>query len=435
MEYWNAPGFVPAPMPQVAAQPAPFVVGDYTKKKRIADALRTKADAKLPGQLDPLGKSEGANGAPGEVYINWGNILSNAAQPWLKGWQEEKAAAAEDEATAARREALGRLTGKESPEQLLAAGEELGIPDLTKSALKKMVPEALNPAQRAQSSTSKAGLLALYQMGELSPEEYEQAVTNIDAETAAEVKRNRDDYVFEQRNKTFAPSTRAPTAEETKFNLWQGANPGKNYNDYLASLSAGDRASATEQKRMYAIDDKLNTASNSLDRISNLQDIINDPTSNLFSTPQKAAGALNRFGESLGGGAGSVLQSVAAGLIDPDAMITKKEAIRLATQDLQMVGGNDSNYELSKMLEQYPDNAMSKESAIALIHGLYRVTAINRRALELESEALRDGTYGSKGGLPKGGFWQQAKRELDGEVDAPPQGGSDDDLLNKYAPK
>jgi hypothetical protein len=112
--------------PMVAEQPA-FTVGDYAMKKRLADALRAKASAQMPGQLDPLGKSEGANGAPGEVYINWGNILSNAAQPWIKGRQEDEAAAAEGEADAVRQQAIDNIDFESlNPEQAIRL-KEMGI--------------------------------------------------------------------------------------------------------------------------------------------------------------------------------------------------------------------------------------------------------------------------------------------------------------------
>lgn len=440
MEYWNAPGFVPAPMPQEAAQ-QPFVVGDYTKKKRLAEALRAKAAAEIPDQLAPTGHTAANGNFPGETYINWGNILSNAAQPWLKGRQEEKAAAAEDEAAAARREALGRLTGDMSPEQMLAAGEELGMSGLQEAALQRMIPEKITRDKALAMITQNPAIAPLYvNSGVVTAEEVEALNTSISQrqadEDAAALRLHEGKSRIEAK---YRPDPRSTGQRDPKKDvqaalvnalLTGNTAEAERLQGVLTTLSptAGDKTSATELKRLYAVDDKLTTATNSLDRITNLQDIINDPASDLFSTPQKAAGALNRFGEALGGGAGNVLQSIAAGLINPDAMITKKEAIRLATQDLQMVGGNDSNYELSKMLEQYPDNAMSKESAQALINGLYRVTAISRRALEMEAEAHREGTYAQKGGIPKGGFWQAAKRELDGEVDNPLNGATPVDV-------
>jgi hypothetical protein len=53
----------------------------------------------------------------------------------------------------------------------------------------------------------------------------------------------------------------------------------------------------------------------------------------------------------------------------------------------------------------------------------------------MEAEARRSGTYHKPGGKPKGGYWQAAKRELWGEDPAAADVGTDDDLLNKYAPK
>jgi len=438
----------PYQAPQTAAAPAQstFTVGDAAKKKRIAEALRGKVSQDYE-QMAPTGHVEGSGAFPGQSYINWGSILSNAAQPWLEAGREEKALAAEDEAAAARMETLMKITGESTGADLVRIGSELGDDGITSMGIEKMMPKEekmANFLQALPNLTEDSAAMLAPRFGMTEEEGRTMARGVIEQR---KITSDEELGLFETKERIKARYNQSqdgykPTAEEVKFNLWQGANPDKDYNDYLAAVAGGDKTSATELKRMYAIDDKLTTATNSLDRISNLQDIISDPESTLFSTPQKAAGALNRFGEALGGGAGSVLQSVAAGLIDPDAMITKKEAIRLATQDLQMVGGNDSNYELQKMLEQYPDNAMSQESALALINGLYRVTAITRRALELESEANRNGTYGKAGGVPKGGFWQAAKREMDGEVENPLQditptqvGGSDDDLLNKYAPK
>lgn len=187
--YFDPVTGAPAAMPQIqfptsqtAATPVEggFTVGDYAKKKRIAEALRAKTGQGY-SQMDPVGFVEGSGGQPGQAYINYGNIISNAMQPWLEGRREEKAAAAEDEAAAARQQALDQLLGKESISKAdaLRAQEELGVDASI------LMPEEMNMAARAQASASRSGLNAMLQMKVISPEEHQAAIAQLEADERA----------------------------------------------------------------------------------------------------------------------------------------------------------------------------------------------------------------------------------------------------------
>jgi len=211
--YFNPVTGAPAAMPQIqlpqsqtAAIPVDggFTVGDALKKKRIAEALRAKVSQDYEQQA-PTGHAAANGNFPGETYINYGNILQNAMQPWLEGRREKKAAAAEDESTAARLQALKSITGESTPEQLLQAGEGLDMPELSKRALAKILPDSMNAAARAQASGTKAGLLALLQLKEITQEEYEAGVAAIDAEAEAKRQAGRDEFLWKEQNTYRAP--------------------------------------------------------------------------------------------------------------------------------------------------------------------------------------------------------------------------------------
>jgi len=116
------------PQSQTAAIPVDggFTVGDAIKKKRIAEALRAKVSQDYE-QQSPTGHAAANGNFPGETYINYGNILQNAMQPWLEGRREKKAAAAEDEADSSMQSAVsGVIDGADGNSLTMKQAIELG---------------------------------------------------------------------------------------------------------------------------------------------------------------------------------------------------------------------------------------------------------------------------------------------------------------------
>lgn len=158
-----------------------FTVGDYAKKKKLAEALRGRV-GKGVKEYDPLITTAANDYFPGQVQVNYAGIIGNALNPWLESKQEEKAAAAEDEATAARRAGLEAILGNPniSKADAIRAQEELGVD------VSSMLPEEMNMAARAQASASRSGLNAMRQMGVFSTdEEYQAALAQLEADERA----------------------------------------------------------------------------------------------------------------------------------------------------------------------------------------------------------------------------------------------------------
>lgn len=202
--YGASPSPIKAPV-TAAAQTMDVV--DYVKKKRIADALRKRAEGGAYDTADSLITTGGYNGGPEMVQVNYGGILQNALKPYFDSRLEEKAATADSEAAAMRREALARLTGKETGQQLLTMGEELQMPELTKSALEQLLPEQMNAAAYAQASATPEGVDALVRLRKMTPEEGEIAKKGIADRAAEALRLSREQYIFEQDNKRFAPTS------------------------------------------------------------------------------------------------------------------------------------------------------------------------------------------------------------------------------------
>ena len=111
------------PAGPIPARPAAAGAGvnysELRKKKAVADALRGKVGQGYAAQ-DPTYTVKGNSTVPDHVAVNYGGILQNAINPFMEGWKEDKAAAAEDEAAAARSAAL---------EQILGSGDNLSMRD------------------------------------------------------------------------------------------------------------------------------------------------------------------------------------------------------------------------------------------------------------------------------------------------------------------
>ncbi len=141
-------GGQPQPIIAPPVQEAPQIdiasaAREYAKKKRMAEALRGRAGSLDMSQRSPTIVSEGANGSPGEVQVNWGGIAENALMPWMRDRQEDKALGAEDEAAAERSKVLDGIDYNNLDPKTAMKLQDLGIDvsgyvkkpvDLTKQA-------------------------------------------------------------------------------------------------------------------------------------------------------------------------------------------------------------------------------------------------------------------------------------------------------------
>jgi hypothetical protein len=205
----------------------------------------------------------------------------------------------------------------------------------------------------------------------------------------------------------------------------------------LASVEGGgkgDRRSATEAKAIIDANKRANVAADSFYRVEGLYDNITSGDTDMFSPGQKSAAVLQKFGEDVGGGMGSLITSIATGKTSPDTQMLKKDTIRLAAQDMQMFGGNDSNYELQLMLKSYPDNLLAKDAAVALATALYKLSAINKRAYQMEGQMMRDGSFFEDNKITQEGIWETAKKEILGDEYVAPQSSRSASPVNPQAP-
>jgi len=392
--YFNPVTGAPAAMPQIqlpqsqtAAIPVDggFTVGDALKKKRIAEALRAKVSQDYEQQA-PTGHAAANGNFPGETYINYGNILQNAMQPWLEGRREKKAAAAEDESTAARLQALKSITGESTPEQLLQAGEGLDMPELSKRALAKILPDSMNAAARAQASGTKAGLLALLQLKEITQEEYEAGVAAIDAEAEAKRQAGRDEFLWKEQNTYRAPvAGKTPSTEDRAIQALMDSTPGMTYDQAYLQIKQGTKSptKAAGAKDVTSADTQA-----SLESANRLYDIFSDSAT--YSGWNKAGDYLVDVGNvgkdsdsMLAAGAGGVLTGIGQSLRNSRSLELQtarvsemlgqaKQLYPVSNSDMQILASRiPSNWndqeEVMKWVTQYRDLARKAHANRLLI--------------------------------------------------------------------
>lgn len=205
MPYNNA--FVPAPAnpATVVNQAAPGVnYADIRAKQALAEALRKKASEAYTPQSANYTVA-GNSTVPDYVGVNWGGIVQNAMQPWVEQVQEKKASTAEGEAEAARQQAIDSAvsSGKMDDPNTIMALEQLGVKG---DVIKAMQPKD-KTAVIAQGMASPGGRLGLLNMGIITQAQYDAAEKRYADEDAAKLKREQDNYLFEQNNKRFAPTS------------------------------------------------------------------------------------------------------------------------------------------------------------------------------------------------------------------------------------
>lgn len=201
-------------------------VGQYNSKRKLAEQLRRREDAlaqqAFAAPSQPLYTPESGS-FPGQMGVNWGGALGQLGAALLAKRAGDKATAAEDESTAARRDALAAILGTGG-----AGGNGVGAQSLTPEkalqlqelnidprGLSEFMPKKTPAAVIAQGANSPASIDALVAIGELTPEQGQQMKQGIADRAKAEREQAREDFLWEQRNTYRAPTTeRKPTAFE-----------------------------------------------------------------------------------------------------------------------------------------------------------------------------------------------------------------------------
>ncbi len=159
--------------PMVAEQPT-FTVGEYAKKKRIADALRGRV-GKGVKEYDPLITTEANDYFPGQVQVNYAGILGNALNPWLEGKQEEKAAAAEEELQSEQDRILDGLDYSNLDPKKVMLLQRMGIDPTA----------VMKAAEVKEKNRPKLGtipdIMFAVDQGEISPERGDEMIKQIQA--------------------------------------------------------------------------------------------------------------------------------------------------------------------------------------------------------------------------------------------------------------
>jgi hypothetical protein len=152
---------------------------------------------------------EGIYAQPSRVQANWAGPLAQVGMAYMGRGAEKKATEAEDAATAARMGALQQVMGggvgqggQLTPEQAVQL-QELGIDGAT---LKLMMPKAANLGAVTQAARDPAGIRALVTTGQWTKEQGDQALAALEADQNKATQAEKDQYMFEQQNKSHRPT-------------------------------------------------------------------------------------------------------------------------------------------------------------------------------------------------------------------------------------
>lgn len=201
-------------------------VNDYITKSKLADQLRKRQQAMLNADIDTGPLVTQASGAfPGQVQANpWAN-LAKLGSAYFAGQAGKNATAAEEEAQSSRMQALQALTtggagaqgagngpaqpgalggagGTMSPEQVINL-QRLGV---TPAEMKLMIPKAEAIGAIAQAAGTRQGRAFLVASGRMTSEQKDSIDAEEQAGNAQKMKDKQQEYLFEQANKTFAPT-------------------------------------------------------------------------------------------------------------------------------------------------------------------------------------------------------------------------------------
>jgi len=239
-------------------------VNDYKTKMKLAQQLRARQQAMLNADIDtgPI-VTQGQGAAPTQVQANPWGALAKLGTAYFAGQAGKNATAAEQEANDARMQALqgimgqgagaqgagnapGQPAGFGGAQQQLTPEKALQLQDLGVDAglVKAMMPKADALGAMAQAANTRQGRAFLVAAGKMTKEQKD----SIDAEELAgeeeKLKAKKTEYLFEQANKTFAPTQgRAPS--ELEFAM---AHP-EEYAAAMKAKNAGKGANSPYEKK------------------------------------------------------------------------------------------------------------------------------------------------------------------------------------------
>ena len=413
------------PQSQTAAIPADggFTVGDALKKKRIAEALRAKVSQDYEQQA-PTGHAAANGNFPGETYINYGNILQNAMQPWLEGRREKKAGAAEDEAMSARDEALSssNFDPKTATVQQIQALQDLGVSGDAISAVMERDTTAPkdNTGALSQLLQTRQGVTYADMAGLIPPGSAPEYIKMIEE---AEAAKNRGKGGTGGSSSQSKSKVLGPMYAQLSL-MDQNSEEAKELSAKIAHIESLDNANTGGEssggyipsERSFLIKEMsaIRGAAQSIHQLQAQEELVDELLADDegFGTFQRLAQGLSSGGNGMGseGFTDHIAQAVAAGQVHPGAVVLNQIFQDAVKESLKAAGGSDSNLELTWAKNNMPSFMTSPEAARAGWARLKLLNAVNARAAEMKQEDYENEVYMKKGGRKN--YFDDAAAEL-----------------------
>lgn len=228
-------------------------VGDYNKKKKVAEALRKQQEALSGLDLGPANTVTGASGAfPGMVQANWGTALAKLGQGYLGSRAIRKGEEADIDTEDARMAALRAITSPTQTEQYGAGG--MGPPTMEETppevtpekiaALQSMgfdpsamgfkMPEPAAYGAVSQSLNSVPGIKYAVLKGEITPEQGDDMIAKLEADEAKAIQDEKDMALYKESIEYHAP-VQGRAESEAEFAIRDPAG----YAKFIAAKNAG----------------------------------------------------------------------------------------------------------------------------------------------------------------------------------------------------
>lgn len=360
------PAYAPLPIPQAQSQTAatPVTTGDYRKKRRIAEALRQQQEA-----LAASPRNSPTINESGYTMVNYGGILEDALKPVLAAYTGKKAGEAEDQAMAARREALSRLNPDMTPQDMLALGDEYDIEGLAGAAIERMMPE--KEMTRAQKMTLLAQNPALASMLGIPEEE----VAGFQAEMARRAEEEYQQKLAFEDDKArikagYRQAPAGPAApqlsaldQERKATMtpeeWAAYLRGKGGAGGGAGGAVGRYNPAREAQVLKSTAQELKS-------------LISTKGEEMFGTGQAVAATAREAGEQIGGLTGTAIEMLGTKAESPANAAMRAMGIDAALEAVaKMAPASDTDVRM--LLRSKPNAFQSKESALAFINLMEKV--------------------------------------------------------------
>lgn len=377
-------------------------VQEYLRLKAQLEALR--AEAPEPYQAVPtMDEVDYGPDMPRVRRFSRANQLSNILGGLGNRRNKEKLSNAEKELEAARLKALRGIQGRGADQ----AGtlEMLGAP---KSMIEAAQPIEVNPTAAIQAAAQNPAMLpVMVRAGVITEEQAAQIGEQVKAaqneKLAAAAAAKEEEF---KRQKELQAQKDAAAMERAKL------KPGKSGTD-----PGQPKLSSAGEKKANEIYERMQRAGEAGGRLDRLETDISGPRGDeAFSTGQQmitqAREATNEVPL-----IGAAVSAATAPFVAPGTAVINNATMDQVLQDMQKLGGNDSNEELRTLRARYPTNISSKETALTLTQDLKKWATIAARANELEYEDRL-----TSGGLPRKArnYFLEAQKELGMQFTGPP---------------